>query len=143
MSSVLHRDSDVALIARAVGRLSRKLRTEAPSATLSPGATALLAALYRKGAMPGVALAREEGLKPQSLSRLLAGLEQGGMIARSPDPDDRRNLVIAITVKGRRALRGAMQERRRWLADALADRLSEEERATLVAAAELMLRLAA
>jgi len=92
--------------------------------------------------MPGVALAEAEGLQPQSLTRLLASLATGGMIERTPDPADRRNLVIAITREGRRALRTAMQARRRWLNTALADRLSDSERDTLIAASELMLRLA-
>ncbi|WCM27559.1 MarR family transcriptional regulator [Sphingomonas sp. QA11] len=142
MSSQLHRDSDIALIVRAVSRLGRRLRTEAPPGGLSAGMIGLLAALYREGPMPGVALAEAEGLKPQSLTRLLAAMEENGMIERAPDRGDRRNLVISITVKGRKALRGAMQERRRWLADRIGERLSSEERKALIDAAELMLRIA-
>ncbi|WEJ97971.1 MAG: MarR family transcriptional regulator [Candidatus Sphingomonas phytovorans] len=142
MSSQLHRDSDIALIVRAISRLGRRLRAEVPPGDLSTGMIGLLAALYREGPMPGVALAEAEGLKPQSLTRLLAAMEAGELIERAPDPEDRRNLVISITVKGRKALRGAMQERRRWLADRIADRLSDEERKTLIDAAELMLRIA-
>ena len=142
MSSALRRDSDIALIVRGVSRLSRSLRAAAPAGALSTGTVGLLAALYREGPMSGVVLAEAEGLKPQSLSRLLAAMEESGLVERTPDPADRRNLIIAITVKGRRALRGAMQERRRWLADAVADRLTDEERDTLVEAAGLMLRIA-
>jgi len=135
-------DSDTALIARGVLRLARRLRVEAPVGEVSTAALGLLATLHREGPMPGVALAQAEGLQPQSLTRLLARLVADGMIARVPDPADRRNLIISITPQGRRALLAAMKARRRWLADALADRLSEEERATLIAASELMLRLA-
>jgi DNA-binding MarR family transcriptional regulator len=142
MSSVTDRDSDIALIARAVLRLGRRMRADAPLGSLSTSMIALLATLHREGPMPGVALALAEGLKPQSLSRLIAALEEQEMIERTPDPADRRNLVIAITGAGRRALRDAMQERRRWLAEAVAERLSEDERETLIAAAELMLRIA-
>lgn len=142
MSSQLHRDSDIALIVRAVSRLGRRLRTEVPPGGLSAGTIGLLAALYREGPMSGVALAEAEGLKPQSLTRLLAAMEENGMIERAPDREDRRNLVISITVSGRKALRGAMQERRRWLADRIGERLSGEERKTLIDAAELMLRIA-
>jgi DNA-binding MarR family transcriptional regulator len=142
MSSVTDRDSDIALIARAVLKLSRRMRTEAPSGDLTPGMIGLLATLHREGAMPGVALAEAEGLKPQSLTRLLAALEEREMIGRAPDPEDRRNLIISITVRGRQSLRWAMQQRRRWLAEAVADRLSQAEREQLVDAAELMLRIA-
>lgn len=143
MSSVTDRDSDIALVARAVLRLARRMRVEAPAGDLSGSALGLLATLYRVGPMSGVALAAEEGLKPQSLTRLVAGLEASGLIDREPDPADRRNLLISITVKGRRALEGAMRQRRAWLAATLEERLSPEERDTLVAAAALMLRIAA
>ena len=142
MSSVADRDSDIALIARAVLKLARRMRTDTPSDTLTPAMLGLLATLFREGPMSGVALAREEGLQPQSLTRLLAAMEEKGMIARAPDSADRRNLIISITVRGRQALRWAMQQRRRWLAEAVADRLSDEERATLIEAAGLMLRIA-
>jgi len=142
MPSAADHDADTALIARGVLRLARRLRVEAPVGDLSTAALGLLATLHREGPMPGVALAEAEGLQPQSLTRLLASLATGGMIERTPDPADRRNLIIAITPDGRRALRAAMQARRRWLNDALADRLSESERDTLIVASELMLRLA-
>jgi len=142
MPSVADHDTDAALIARGVLRLARRLRVEAPAGELSTAALGLLATLHREGPMPGVALAEAEGLQPQSLTRLLASLATGGMIERAPDQADRRNLIIAITRDGRRALRAAMQARRRWLNDALADRLSDGERDTLIAASELMLRLA-
>jgi len=142
MSSVTDPDADIALVARAVLRLARRMRVEAPSGDTSSSALGLLATLYRVGPMSGVALASEEGLKPQSLTRLVASLEATGLIERAPDPADRRNLRITITLRGRRVLRDSIRERRRWLAEAMADRLSEDERATLIEAAELMLRIA-
>lgn len=123
-------------------RLARRLRVEEPAGGLSAAALGLLATIHREGPMTGVRLAAAEGLKPQSLTRLLARLERDGLIGRVADQADRRNLLIALLPDGRRALREAMGERRRWLADALADRLDEDERATLIEAAELMLRLA-
>jgi DNA-binding MarR family transcriptional regulator len=142
MSIASDRDSEVVLVARAVMRLARRLRVEAPPGGLSAGALGLLATLHREGPLTGVQLAAAEGLKPQSLTRLLARLEADGLIARAADQGDRRNLLIRLLPDGRRALREAMQERRRWLADALADRLDDDERKTLIEAAELMLRLA-
>ena len=60
-----------------------------------------------------MALAEAEGPRPQSLIRVLAAMEKDGLIDRAPDPADQRNLMISITVKGRGALRGAMQDQRR------------------------------
>ncbi|MGN6375827.1 MAG: MarR family winged helix-turn-helix transcriptional regulator [Sphingomonas sp.] len=135
-------ESDVALVARAVLRLARRMRVEAPPGKLSAGAVGLLAALHREGPLTGVQLATAEGLKPQSLTRLLAKLEGEGLIARVADAADRRNLVITLLPAGRRVLRDAMDERRRWLAGAIDERLDPAERNILLEAAALMLRLA-
>lgn len=139
--SVTDRDSDVATILRAVLRLSRRLRGEAQSGGLSGGALSILGTLHRAGPLPAVALAAEEGLAPQSLTRLLRLLEEMGLIARTTDAEDRRAKVITITAQGRLELRAGMRERRKWLAGTMDERLDENERAQLVDAAELILRL--
>ncbi|WP_339467943.1 DUF815 domain-containing protein, partial [Pseudomonas lurida] len=89
------------------------------------GALALIATLYRKGPLSAVALARAEGLQPQSLSRLLVRMEAGMLIERGIDPEDRRRHVITLTSRGRNALRSAMTQRREWLGSVMAERLNE------------------
>lgn len=91
--------------------------------------------------MSAVALARSEGLQPQSLSRLLARLEADMLIDRPIDPSDRRRQRIALTSLGATALKRAMTRRRAWLADAMSHRLDDADRLTLLAASEVMLRL--
>ena len=134
-------ESNETRIVRATLRLARALRQSAPAIELTGGALALIATLYRKGPLSAVALARCEGLQPQSLSRLLARLEADALIKRAVDPDDRRCHVITLTPRGRGALDWAMTQRRQWLATAMAD-LSQAERATLLAAADIMLKIA-
>ena len=131
-----------ALIVRATLRLARRLRQEAPARELTGGALALLVALRRIGPVPAAVLARSEGLQPQSLSRLLARMEGDGLIERAADAADARVRTVALTARGRGALQWAMAERRRWLRAMLDERLDPDERATLTAAAGLMLRLA-
>ena len=94
---------DVVLIAKAVLQLARRLRAERPSPSVTLSALGLLARLHQQGPMPATAPARAERLKPQSLSRLIARLDADDLIERQPDPIDRRALVIAITLRGRRA----------------------------------------
>lgn len=129
------------LVVRAVMRLARRLRRAAPAAELTAGALALLLHLHRDGPASAVALARAEGLQPQSLSRVLARMTGDGLIARAVDPEDRRRHVIAITDRGRGALSWAMTERRRWMSEAMRERLSADERDALTAAAAIMLKL--
>lgn len=92
--------------------------------------------------MSAAALARCEGLQPQSLSRLLARMERDGLIERQTDVADRRRGVIAVTQRGLGALDKAMSQRRCWLSAVMTDRLDEEERSILLQASALMLRIA-
>lgn len=130
------------IVVRAVMRLARAMRHAAGDAGLTGGALGLLATLYRDGTMSAVELARREGLQPQSLSRLLAQLDKAGLIDRSVDPADARRHVIAITPNGSAALGQSMNQRRAWLADRMAQRLTVAEREALANAAKLMLRMA-
>lgn len=131
-----------ALIARAVLRLGRRLRGVRPQASVSLSALALLTTLGRLGPMPAVQLAREEKLKPQSLTRLLAQMEADGLIARQQDPADRRALVTAITREGRAVVARDLAARRAWLDQAMDMVLTPDEQAQLAAAAPLMLKAA-
>ena len=142
MPSTTDRESNEARVVRAVLRLARALRRSAPAADLTDGALALVATLHRKGPLSAVALASAEGLQPQSLSRLLVRMEADALIERAINPEDRRRHVITLTSRGLGALDWAMTQRRRWLGTVMAEGLSGIERATLLAAAELMLRLA-
>lgn len=142
MSSRSDRESNEARIVRAVLRLARALRRSAPAAELTGGALALVATLYRKGPLSAAALARAEGLQPQSLSRLLVRMDADALIERTVDLEDRRRHVIRLTPRGLDALNRAMTHRRRWLGAVMAEQLSDAERAILLDAAKIMLRIA-
>ena len=133
---------DVEVIARAVLQLARRLRAERPAASVTLSALGLLSSLHRHGAMSAAALARLEGLAPQSLSRLLATLTDDGLIVRHPDEIDHRAWIIDITPAGRRALERDTQARRAWLEAAMAAALTPAERGRLAQAAALMLSVA-
>jgi len=92
--------------------------------------------------MPAAQLAVEERLQPQSLTRLVAGLERTGLIERRRSEADRRELTIALTAKGRATLAEDLGARQTWLERAMAETLTDAERSTLIAAAAAMLKLA-
>lgn len=48
------------------------------------------------------------GVDGGAVTRMLDRLEKKGLITRSPDPSDRRSLLIAVTDKGRDAIERAM-----------------------------------
>jgi DNA-binding MarR family transcriptional regulator len=136
------RDENVRRIRSAVVRLSRRLRAERPADALAPTKISVLAQLWRNGEMCAGDLADLERIQPQSLTRTLASLAADGLIARRPDPLDRRQAVIGITEQGLAALSEDMQARELWLAKAMDIQLSPAERQLLADAAELMDRLA-
>jgi DNA-binding MarR family transcriptional regulator len=131
----------IAAVARAVLRLGRRLRSERPGDSVSLSALGVLATLRRRGPLLAVELAALERLKPQSLTRLLAGMERAGLIERQPSALDGRARTIALTASGRATLRRDLEARRDWLAGAIARTLSSGEREQLVRAAQLMLKV--
>ncbi len=86
------------------------------------------------------ALAAAERVRPQSMAQTLAELAASDLIARTPDPDDRRQVLIELTASGRERLGEDRKRRDGWLAAALAE-LTEAEQRTLVEAVPLLRRL--
>lgn len=135
-------DPEALLLLRAVLALGRRLRAERPDGAVTLAAISLLGTLSRLGPMPAVQLAAEERLQPQSLTRIVAGLERDKLIERRKDPADQRALIIALTDKGKAVLANDLRARQAWLRDAMLTVLSGDERAALIASADIMLKLA-
>lgn len=131
-----------ALILKAVLSLGRRLRSQRPHGTPGLSTMSILGTLSRLGPMPAARLAEEEGLQPQSLSRIIAALDASGLIERRRSERDRREILLSVTPAGRRALSDDLAARRAWLKAAVAGTLTEEERQRLAEASELLLRLA-
>ena len=100
-----------------VGRLLRVARAtdRAVGETLAahalqPGWFDVLSALRRAGAKltPG-ALASTVMLSTGGMTKRLDQMEGAGLLARSPDPSDRRGLLIGLTPKGRRVIDRAVE----------------------------------
>src|SRR5690348_4260455 len=83
--------------ARTIGRLVRRMRAAAAQHELSLTESAVLARLDREGPATTAELARAEGMRPQSMSTAIAGLEERGFIERRPHPSDGRQVHIALT----------------------------------------------
>ncbi len=91
-----------------VARLDRAVRREIDDRVRRHGLTATqytaLSVLARRTGLSNAQLARRSYVTPQSMSQLIAVLERGGLIERTPDPDHRRILRAQLTRKGRRVL---------------------------------------
>ena len=121
-----------------LGQLVRRLRSEYafPIAQAS-----VLSRLDREGAQTTSGLAAAERVRPQSMAQTLAELEADELIARRPDPADRRQVLIELTSRGRDRLAEDRRRREGWLAEAIAAELTSAEQQTLIDAVPLLRRL--
>ncbi|MGW0891680.1 MarR family winged helix-turn-helix transcriptional regulator [Saccharopolyspora gloriosae] len=121
-------------------RLNRRLRAQSTDSVVTLSQLSALSCLHKAGAMtPGV-LAAKEGVQPPSMTRVIAALENLGLVVRTPHPTDGRQAVVDLTDAGRARIDEEISARERWLDIQLAE-LTKEERATLSRAAEIMERI--
>lgn len=122
-----------------LGQLLRRLRSE-HRFSLSHGA--VLGRLDREGPRSVSELASAERIRPQSMAQTVAELEADGLVSRRRDADDRRRALVELTEAGRVVLASDRRHREGWLAEAIADGLSEDEQRLLGEAVGLLRRLA-
>jgi DNA-binding MarR family transcriptional regulator len=125
----------------AVGRLRRRMRETQDRSALTPSQVSVLSRLDREGPRTASELAAAEGVRPQSVAVSVGVLEERGLVARRPDPDDRRRQTISLAPAGRALLDSTRAASEEWLARALQERLTEDERATVIAAMGLLDRV--
>jgi DNA-binding MarR family transcriptional regulator len=123
----------------AVARTARRLRQEA-GADLSPSLSSALASIDRHGPVTPSELATHERVQRPTATRVLARLEELGLVERAPDPADRRSSLISVSADGRAWLRRQRSRKDQFLARRLAA-LDAEEVATLDRAAAILERV--
>ncbi|XVV11212.1 MarR family winged helix-turn-helix transcriptional regulator [Actinoplanes sp. CA-131856] len=136
--SAAHAATEVRVV---FSRLRRRLREVAKLDELTPSQTSVLSRL-QGGPASSSALAAAEQVRPQSMAATIAAIEQAGLITRTPDPADGRKQLISLSALGRERISVSRQAREEWMARALADDFTEDERQTIIAALALLDRLA-
>jgi DNA-binding MarR family transcriptional regulator len=116
------------------------MRAAAGSQDLTLTEAAVMARLAKDGPATTANLARAEGVKPQSMGATIAALKEMGMVQRKPHPTDGRQVNIELTAKGAAVRKTAVDAKRTWLVQAIAQ-LDEPERETLFKAGEIIQRL--
>lgn len=97
---------------------------------VTPSQMRALRVLIRHGHVRSSELAAHLHITPRSTTEVVDALEAKGLVARSPDPSDRRATLVSLTPRGERLgdevrrARGAESER-------LFERLSEHDRTEL------------
>jgi DNA-binding MarR family transcriptional regulator len=122
-------------------RTARRMRQESGT-DLSPSLTAALSTVERHGPLIPSELAARERIQRPTATRVLARLEEQGLIERMPDPRDRRSSLVTATKAGRDLLAELRTRKTAFLA-ARIESLSADERATLDRAADILERMLA
>jgi DNA-binding MarR family transcriptional regulator len=120
-------------LAEGLDQLVRLLPRLTSHSGLSLVATSTLATLVREGPQRVTELADAQGVTQPAMTGLVGRLVAQGLAERSPDPVDRRGVLVAATAAGRTLLAERRRERAEALA-ALLDGLDDEDRAALQAA---------
>jgi DNA-binding MarR family transcriptional regulator len=126
----------------AVGRIARRSRQVHAVGDVTLSEVSVLSRLDRDGPDSPGSLAELERVRPQAMAATLAGLEERGLVSRSPDAADGRRVVMSVTDAGRKMLADRRSEIVRRMAAVLEADFTAEERRVLVAALPLLDRIA-
>ncbi|BCJ72161.1 MarR family transcriptional regulator [Catellatospora sp. IY07-71] len=125
----------------AITRLNRRLRQERPVGDLTVTQLSALTSLRIGGALTPRELSEAERVQPPTMTKIVAKLEERGLISRTPHPTDGRQVLLSPSDQGLAVLEDYQRVRDEWLAGKLAE-LSAVERETVARAAALLERLA-
>jgi DNA-binding MarR family transcriptional regulator len=131
--------TDAELAARlrlALMRLARRLRQQSEG-EVSPSQLSALSSVERLGPLTLGELATVERVQPPTMTKIVAALEEAGLVARAVDPTDRRVARVTVSAAGRRLIDRNRTRKDAWLAARLR-RLSSGDREVLDRAADVL-----
>ena len=125
----------------ALGRMTRRVRSQRGEHDLPDNHYAVLAVLLDRGPLSPSALAERERVQPPHMTRIVNALAEAGFVTKGDHPTDRRGVLVELTPAGQAEVRETRRRRDAWLTRALAS-LEPAERQTLAEAAAFLRRLA-
>jgi DNA-binding MarR family transcriptional regulator len=129
------------LLRPALLRLTRLVRIQRVDMSVTLTQLSAMGTLRKSGPMSAGELAACERVQPPSMTKVLANLEERGLVRREVHPTDRRQAVIEITPAGEALLEDERRSRDAWLTKQLAT-LSADERALLQRVIPILEKLA-
>ena len=124
-----------------LGSLRRRLRDRGQLGDLSWSQLSALGRLEREGPATVTALARAEGVRPQSMGATIATLEAAGLVSGVAHPDDGRQTILSLTDACRARFKVIRAAREDWLSNEIETKLSPGEQQELAAAIALLRRI--
>jgi DNA-binding MarR family transcriptional regulator len=124
-----------------LGNLRRRLREQAHPGDLTWSQMSVLGRLEREGPATVTALARAEGVRPQSMGATVSVMQAAGLVVGAPDPADGRQTVLSLTDSCREMVQENRAARVDWLFRTIRSNLSSREQEALATGVELLRRL--
>ena len=110
------------------------------SVELTASQSSAMAVLLIRGDLTMGELAAEEQVRPPTITRVVKGLEERGLVLRTSAPQDGRQSLVTLTTKGRDILAANRRRRNEWLAERLGE-LDADERHLLQVALPVLAKL--
>lgn len=120
-------------------RISRRVRFESTDG-VAPHQFSVMCRLEEAPRTPGE-LAEIERVSAPSMTRTVAGLVDRGIVERTADPEDRRQVILSLTPEARRLLKEIRRKRDAWMSVRVS-RLSPQEQEVLTQASAILARVA-
>jgi DNA-binding MarR family transcriptional regulator len=142
MKEPSQRDIEIATTLRTViHRLVKVLRRETRNeALLSLTERSTLGLLYNQE-LPPSELAQLEKVTAQSMSQVINHLSELNFIHKTASGDDKRKVLLSLTPAGKLYVEERRQQKQEWLAHALHEKTTPEERETLLKAMQVLSKL--
>ena len=142
MKEPTQRDIEIATTLRTViHRLVKVLRRETRNeAQLSLTERSTLSLLYSQE-LPPSELAQLEKVTAQSMSQVIHHLSELNYIHKTASGDDKRKVLLSLTPAGRAYVEERRQQKQEWLAHALHEKTTAEEKETLLKAMQVLSKL--
>ncbi len=126
-----------------LGKLMRRLSEENGHAEVTPSQASVLRRLEKDGPATSTALARAEGVRPQSMGATVAALEAAGLVTGATDPKDGRRTILSLTATAVEKFAAHRAARESWLFRAIQESLSPQQQHVLTESIALVGKLIA
>ncbi len=123
---------------RVIKILRRETRNDAE---LSLTERSTLGMLYNHGELLPSDIAKLEKVSTQSISQVVNHLFELNYIYKNPSTEDKRKVLLSLTPAGKAYVEQLRKDKQEWLAHALHERVSAEEKVQLVAALKVLTKL--
>jgi DNA-binding MarR family transcriptional regulator len=122
-------------------RVTRLIRNQRVDMSVTLTQLSAMGTLRKSGPMSPGELAAIERVQPPSMTKVLASLEERGLITRQAHPTDRRQAIIVLADSGVELLDSERRSRDAWLSQRLT-KLTDEEQMVLLSVVPVLDKLA-